>query len=91
MTHYNFYKADFSGGDKFYKNIAFFPQEWSKEQVMQKVYTAYESFLKDGATSFSLGKSGRSYILGKISENIYVEIIMSKSGQVITAYPIFEK
>jgi len=64
----------------------FFPQHWSREKVISKIYEAYESFIKSGV--IPLEKGGKYIIEGLTQEGINIRMFITKNGQVATAYPI---
>ncbi len=64
----------------------FFPQHWSREDVIDKIYEAYENFIKSGATP--LEKKGKYIIDGTTKEGIDIRMFITKNGHLKTAYPI---
>ncbi len=70
-------------------NKTFFPQHWSREEVVRKIGEAYDDFIKSGAIAKK--ESGGKYIIsGFTSEGIEIEMYITKNGQITTAYPIVE-
>lgn len=71
------------------QNRAFFPQHWSREQVAQKIWEAYENFQKSGAKPI-LQDNGTYKIAGLTSEGILIEMCITQGGKMNTAYPFFD-
>src|SRR5690606_20709333 len=68
------------------KEGTFFPKEWSREKVVDKIYEAVENFKKSGAVP-ELTDKGKYKISGLTSEGIKIEMYITKNGQITTAYP----
>lgn len=66
----------------------FFPQSWSREKVIGKIYEAYENFIKSGAI-IKKEAGGKYIISGFTNEGIEIEMYITKKAQITTAYPIF--
>jgi len=69
------------------RDKTFFPQSWSREKVVNKIYEAYENFIKNGAI-VKEERGGKYLINGFTSEGIEVEMYITKKGQIATAYPV---
>lgn len=67
----------------------FFPQHWSREKVVSKIYEAYDNFIKSGAIP-ELNNKGKYVINGYTNEGIEIQMFITKNGQMATAYPIVE-
>jgi hypothetical protein len=67
----------------------FFPANWSREQVVSKIYEAYENFVKSGVTP-ELNRQGKYIINGYTSEGIKIQMIITRKGHMKTAYPYFK-
>jgi len=65
----------------------FFPAHWSRQQVIEKIYEAYDNFIKSGMTC-DVCKNGKYKINGFTKEGIEIEMFFNKNGQMATAYPI---
>ncbi len=63
----------------------FFPQHWSQEDVVKKIYEAYYNFRKSGA--IALEKGGKYLIDGVTNEGITIRMYVTKGGKIVTAYP----
>jgi uncharacterized protein VirK/YbjX len=83
-----FYQATLRHNSHVVKQTAtFFPAHWSREQVMKKIYEAYENFIKSGLKPH-LARDGKYIIKGTIKEGIEIEMYITKNGHIRTAYPI---
>lgn len=65
----------------------FFPSEWSREQVVEKIYEAYHNFVKSGVKP-KLRPNQKYLISGSISEGIEIEMWITQKGKIVTAYPL---
>jgi hypothetical protein len=65
------------------KTSSFFPQQWDRKKVMDKIVEAYNS-----CSSHELQPNGNWLRQGVTSEGIKVEIMIAKDGKIISAYPI---
>jgi hypothetical protein len=81
------YMADIFLNDSRVPDKTFFPQSWSREKVINKIYEAYENSVKSGMVP-QLGRSGKYRINGFTNEGIEIEMYFTKNGQMATAYPI---
>ncbi len=66
----------------------FLPQHWSHEKVISKVLEAYDHFIKTGAKNYKLLANGKYRITGFIDEGVKIEMYITKTGQITTAYPV---
>ena len=67
----------------------FFPTAWSREQVVAKIYEAYDNFIKSGAQNFE--KTAQGYdCIGHTNEGIQIQFHITKTGEVSSCYPILE-
>jgi hypothetical protein len=80
------YKADIIINGKSIRKT-FFPAEWSRKKVIHKIYEAYDHFLQSGAKAI-LQSGGTYKLVGYTSEGIEIEMIITKTGRLTTAYPI---
>jgi len=83
------YMADIIVGEQSVPGKTFFPQHWSRETVVNKIYEAYEHFIKSGATP--LEKKGKYIIDGTTKEGIEIRMFITKNGHLKTAYPIIKE
>jgi hypothetical protein len=67
----------------------FFPAEWPREKVIDKIYEAYGNFVKGGANDF-VKQGGKYRIRGVIEEGFTIEMWITQKGRVATAYPILQ-
>jgi hypothetical protein len=67
----------------------FFPADWSREKVVDKIYEAYNSFIKSGMKPTAT-KDNKYLIKGMIEEGFEIEMRITKNGHVVTAYPILK-
>jgi hypothetical protein len=81
-----FYSAKLYYGENYVKRITFFPSHWSREQVISKVYEAYNNFVKSGLEAEL--KNGKYLIKGFTDEGITIEMYITTSGHIKTAYPV---
>jgi hypothetical protein len=73
-----------NGGEK---SSTFFPSEWSRDQVMQKINEAF-LYMEKQKTKFIQQQNGYSAAIGFTKEGICIKIIKNKDNKLITAYPI---
>ena len=83
------YMADIIVDGKHIPGKTFFPQHWSREQVIEKIYEAYADFTKSGITP-ELNPQGKYIIHGYTNEGIKIEMIMTQKGHMKSAYPSFK-
>ena len=69
-------------------NKTFFPQHWTRETLIKKVFEAYDDFVAKGAKAV-LDK-GKYRIQGYTAEQIKVEMLITQNGQITSAYPMLE-
>jgi hypothetical protein len=82
-----FYKATLLHNGHIAKKIAtFFPAHWSREQVVSKIYEAYENFVKSGIQAEL--KKDKYLVRGLTNEGVPVEMYITRKGHMVTAYPI---
>jgi hypothetical protein len=67
----------------------FFPSDWSRKKVVEKIYEAYEYSLRNGAKAEEL-RNGTLKISGLTKEGITIEMFMTKKGKINTAYPLLK-
>ena len=81
-------EASFDGGktwvEKTGRNHTFFPNEWSKEQVVEEIASAF----KEGSVKNKPDDPTR-YFKGVSKSGITIEGYVNSSGQITTAYPLF--
>lgn len=65
----------------------FFPADWSRGQVVNKILEAYENFKVSGISP-SLGRDGKYEILGLTREGIQIKMHITQDGMMKSAYPI---
>jgi hypothetical protein len=87
---HGFYQADVAFHGVVRKQKTFFPQDWSREKVINKVLEVYDNFLASGKAP-KLIKNGKYEIMGGISEGYDVLIHITKTGEMTSAYPVFPK
>lgn len=81
-----FYKAKlYFKGDPV-KEITFFPSEWPRQKVIEKIHEAYGNFVKSGA-ALELQNDGKYLVRGIIEENITIEMYITAKGKIVTAFP----
>lgn len=85
----NFYSAKLYCGENLVKEITFFPSEWSREQVINKIYEAYDNFKKSGAPLIA-EQNGKFKIQGVIKEGITIEMCITQKAEILTAYPLLK-
>jgi hypothetical protein len=66
----------------------FFPADWSRKKVIEKICEAYENFLKSGVLPRE--EKGKYVIEGFINEGIKIRMYITKNGVLKTAYPLLE-
>jgi hypothetical protein len=82
-----FYGADLMVDGMCFPKKTFFPAHWSREKVISKIYEAYDNFIKHGAKA-ELLPSGKYKCIGEVFEGIKIEFYVTKSGKIVTAYPL---
>jgi hypothetical protein len=87
MYKHKFYSAKLFHGENYIKHITFFPSHWTREQVISKIYEAYNNFIKSGVQPI-LEKNQQYRISGFTQEGINIEMFITKNGVISTAYPI---
>ena len=83
------YMADIIVNEQRIPGKTFFPQHWSREEVIEKIYEAYANFINSGATP-ELSKNGKYIINSATNEGIEIRMYITKKGQMTTAYPIIK-
>lgn len=88
MYEHGFYRASVLHEGNIVKRAGtFFPDTWPREKVIEKIYEAYDNFLRSGAKDF-IKKDGKYCIKGLIAEGFEIEMWITQKGKVATAYPI---
>ncbi len=83
-----FYQARIFYGEEFVKHITFFPSDWSRRQVIEKIYEAYSNAVKSGV---SFKEQGGKYIVEALTgEGVKIRMYITKNGTLKTAYPVFD-
>ena len=80
------YKVDLIVDGSRIPGKTFFPANWSREKVVNKIYEAYDYFIKNGAI-IERENGGKYLISGLTSEGIKIEMYITKAGEITTAYP----
>ena len=83
------YSADIIVDGKYFEGKTFFPQHWSQEEVISKIYEAYANATKNGAP-LKLEKDGKYLVRGLTNEGIRIEMHITQKGVIKTAYPTFK-
>lgn len=68
----------------------FFPQSWSREKVISKIYEAYDNFKASGAIP-TKNPRGTYKFTAHTNEGIKIEFDITKNGVVNTCYPVIEQ
>jgi hypothetical protein len=90
MYNHGFYKATVLYEGNIVKNKGtFFPADWSREKVIDKIYEAANNFMKSGVKPTAT-KDNKYLIKGMIEEGIEIEMRITKNGHVIAAYPVLD-
>lgn len=85
-----FYKLKWRFEDGFEKWSTFFPQDWSRETVQNKIIEAYK-YCKNKKLLPELDtETGNWILLGFSKCNQKIKIVLNNVGEVITAYPILK-
>ncbi len=67
----------------------FFPSEWPRDKVIEKIYEAYHNFIKSGV--IPKPRPNEKYLIsGTIAEGIDIEMWVTKKAKVVTAYPLLK-
>lgn len=64
----------------------FFPQNWTREQVMKKIIEAYK-YAKNKSECIFEETAEKLILKGKTKENIQIKLAFNKRGKLITAFP----
>lgn len=86
---HGFYSANLFYNENYVKSITFFPSYWSRKQVINKIYQAYDNFLKSGINP--IVKGGKYFVKGSIEEGVDILMYITQNGKIKTAYPILKK
>lgn len=81
--------TDIVVGEKYIPDKTFFPQHWSQEEVISKIYEAYTNATKSGVP-LKLEKDGKYLVRGLTNEGIKIEMHITQKGVIKTAYPTFK-
>lgn len=88
-TESGFYKANIFSAGRYIDTKTFFPAHWTRKQVMEKILETCESFIKNGQLP-TLTKDGKYLIKHMIENGVEIEIYITKSGHIKTAYPVLK-
>lgn len=66
----------------------FFPQSWSREKVINKIFEAYDNFKTSGATDYIITERGTYEFTAYTNEGIKIQFDITKNGVINTCYPI---
>ncbi len=66
----------------------FFPQSWSREKVISKIFEAYDNFKAGGATNYTITERGTYKFEAYTNEGIKIQFDITANGQINTCYPI---
>jgi hypothetical protein len=80
-----FYRSDLII-DKTIITKSFFPAEWTREKVINKIYEAYENFMNKGLQPIS--ENNKYRIDAFIDEGVKIRMYITKNGVIKMAYPI---
>lgn len=84
------YKADILVNNiAIYENKVFFPQEWPRSLVIEKIYEAYDNFLAQNLMGIQKNVHNNYSINSLTNDGIQINIRFNKKGKIITAHPIF--
>lgn len=78
------YKADVTINGVTSPNKTFFPTEWSRRKVLEKIVEASENLVKPIETQWD----GTKVLHGRTLESIEIKIIITPEGKVSSAYPV---
>lgn len=67
----------------------FFPQHWTQETVVSKIYEAYNNFINNGGI-LTLEKDGKYIVEGLTNEAITIRMHITQKGLIKTAFPIIK-
>lgn len=87
INEHGYYKARLLENGNHIKDASFFPANWSRKQVADKISEAFNDFIKNGAVV--KGEKGGKYVInGLTGEGIKIEMYITKAGEIVTAYPL---
>ena len=81
------YKVDLHIGEKIIPKKTFFPSNWTREKVIDKILEAYDNFRESGIKP-ELLSDGKYTIVGFTKEGIKIEMNIGQRGAMNTAYPL---
>ena len=70
-------------------NRTFFPSDWSREKIREKIIEAYGDFQTNGSTPI-LNRKNQYIVRGFTSEGIEIEMLFTRDREMKTAYPIVD-
>lgn len=79
------YSAQVMGQEKI---KTFFPSHWSRKEVIQNIFEAYDEF-KLSSQNGIMRKDGKWRVEGVSKIGMKIEMIINQNGTICTAYPIF--
>lgn len=95
MSHYLYNKtinnttgimqADIHCLNKIKEKSTFFPSSWSRQKVLKNIQQAIANFIEKPF----MQENGNWRLLGISKNKITIEIIVDKTGELVTAYPIY--
>jgi hypothetical protein len=78
----------FYKGDRV-KDITFFPPDWSREKVVNKIFEAYRNAIKSGG-KLELNNEFKYPIEGFTNEGLEIMMHITKKGHITTVYPVIK-
>lgn len=73
-------------GKKVHSTKTFFPKDWTREQVIEKIFEAYNNYKEE--LSFL---DSKAVITTETNEGIKIRMVITDAGEILTAFPIIEE
>ena len=84
------YIADVIIEGKCFRDKTFFPQDWPRQKVIDKICEAYKNSIKEGNLPL-LGRDGKYSLQCYTNEGIEITMYITQNGELKTAYPIIKR
>ena len=72
-------------GHKIHITKSFFPSDWTQQQVLEKIYEAYNNY--DQELTFTYNKA---VIVSQTNEGLKIKMVITNQGEILTAFPIID-
>ncbi|HRN77904.1 MAG TPA: EndoU domain-containing protein [Candidatus Dependentiae bacterium] len=89
MHKSGFYKADIWVNGVKFPDKTFFPATWTRSQVVEAIYEAYDNFVKSG-TRAVLENNGKYLVHGITKDGVKLRMHITKKGLITSVYPVIK-